>query len=87
MRKELNTIALNGTLDDAFVSDWAKKNPWAVNVCDRNGKRPNEVGYDKTSLLIPLNNSLLPYEKQYWDIKKDNYDAVIFFVSLLLAHI
>lgn len=50
-------------------------------VRDKNGRRVGEEGYDPSSLLIPEweYNRLSPFEKQFWDIKKDHFDTVVFF--------
>ena len=48
------------------------------NIRDRNKKRPNEPGYDPTSVYIPPNsfdkNNFL---QQYWEFKKDHYDKLV----------
>ncbi|ELP90434.1 DNA mismatch repair protein msH6, putative [Entamoeba invadens IP1] len=52
-------------------------------VKDKNGHKPGESEYDPTSLLIPKLTlaQMTPFEKQYWNIKKDNFDTVIFFAK------
>lgn len=85
-RKQLKNNAMSGPKDDTLSTDWAVKNPWAVDIRDRNGKRPGEDGYDKTTLYVPghafqKGSKLTPFQMQFWGIKKDNYDVIIFFVS------
>ncbi|KAL6122847.1 DNA mismatch repair protein Msh6 [Nucleospora cyclopteri] len=51
------------------------------NIRDKNGIKKNEENYDPTTLFIPekFYNKFTPFEKQFWDIKKENFDTVIFF--------
>ncbi|ADM12392.1 MutS-like DNA mismatch repair protein [Encephalitozoon intestinalis ATCC 50506] len=50
-------------------------------IRDRNGRRVGEEGYDPSTLLIPKSeyNRFTPFEKQFWDIKKDHFDTIVFF--------
>lgn len=52
-----------------------------LDVRDKNGRRKGTEGYDASSLFIPLceYQKLTPFEKQFWDIKKDHYDTVVLF--------
>ncbi|KAJ2723790.1 DNA mismatch repair protein msh6 [Coemansia sp. Benny D115] len=67
------------------VAKFAKKNEeryaWLEDVRDAQGLRPNEVGYDKRTLYIPKSawNAFSPFEKQYWEIKSQHWDTVVFF--------
>lgn len=51
------------------------------NKRDAKGKRENEPGYDKSTLMVQLKGSerFTPGQQQYWDIKKNYNDVVIFF--------
>lgn len=48
---------------------------------DKDGKRPHEAGYDKRTIFIPESawKEFTPFEKQFWEIKQDHYDTVLFF--------
>lgn len=48
---------------------------------NRNGRRIGAEGYDTSSLLIPAHEyeRFTPFEKQFWDIKKDHFDTIVFF--------
>lgn len=52
-----------------------------IDVKDKNGVRRGEEGYDCTTLHIPSKyyNKFTPFEKQFWDIKSQHYDTVVFF--------
>ena len=57
--------------------DWALKE----NCRDKNGKFPTDFDYDPGSLLIPKEaiKKLTPTMRQYWEIKSNNFDKVVFF--------
>jgi DNA mismatch repair protein MSH6 len=50
-------------------------------VRDAAGRRPDDPEYDKRTIFIPnkVFESLKPFEKQFWSIKRDHYDTVLFF--------
>lgn len=52
-----------------------------IDIKDKNGKRKGEEGYDPSKLYIPERyyKKFTPFEKQFWDVKSENYDTVIFF--------
>lgn len=52
-----------------------------TNPTDKDGNSPNHPDYDKRTLHIPKStyNTLTPFEKQFWDIKKHHNDTVLFF--------
>ena len=54
-----------------------------VDIRDKNKKRPTDENYDPSTLYISETtmSQLKPFEKQYWRIKKDNFDVVIFFAK------
>lgn len=58
-----------------------EKYEFLLNIKDKNGIRKGDNGYDPTSLYIPQKyySKFTPFEKQFWDIKKDHFDTVIFF--------
>ncbi|GAA6023217.1 hypothetical protein JCM10207_004484 [Rhodosporidiobolus poonsookiae] len=48
---------------------------------DADGNRPNEPGYDPRTIYIPPKawNTFTPFERQFWEIKQNHYDTVLFF--------
>ncbi|KAH9411393.1 mutS-like mismatch repair ATPase, partial [Ordospora pajunii] len=50
-------------------------------VRDKDGRKKGDEGYDESTLLIPEDEyaKLSPFEKQFWSIKKDHFDTVVFF--------
>lgn len=52
-----------------------------TNPTDKDGNTPTHPDYDKRTLHIPkaTYNTLTPFEKQFWDIKKYHNDTVLFF--------
>ncbi|KAF3909313.1 hypothetical protein ABW20_dc0109324 [Dactylellina cionopaga] len=55
--------------------------PWLVDIQDRDGNRPGDEEYDPRTLFIPKYawNKFSPFEKQYWEIKQDLFDTIVFF--------
>ncbi|KAK4692962.1 hypothetical protein P7C70_g9024, partial [Phenoliferia sp. Uapishka_3] len=52
-----------------------------VDPKDADGVRPGEEGYDPRTLFIPKKawGSFTPFETQFWEIKQNHYDTVLFF--------
>ncbi|WWC85565.1 uncharacterized protein L201_000429 [Kwoniella dendrophila CBS 6074] len=58
-----------------------------VNVKDKDGHSPDHPDYDKRTIAIPKQrfndkkgpNSFTPFEKQFWEIKQNHYDTILFF--------
>jgi DNA mismatch repair protein MSH6 len=50
-------------------------------VRDAQQRRPGDEGYDKRTLYVPDKDlkGMTDFERQYWGIKKDYFDVVIFF--------
>ncbi|EJC97743.1 DNA mismatch repair protein Msh6 [Fomitiporia mediterranea MF3/22] len=50
-------------------------------VHDKDGNRPGEPGYDPRTLYIPKSawKTFTPFERQFWEIKANHYDTVLFF--------
>ncbi|WUR02643.1 DNA mismatch repair protein MSH6 [Vairimorpha necatrix] len=50
-------------------------------IKDKNGNSPTSPNYDKSSLFISPSDlqTLSPFERQFWSIKKDYFDTVVFF--------
>ncbi|ETN97557.1 hypothetical protein RFI_39972, partial [Reticulomyxa filosa] len=54
---------------------------WYKNPRDKNGIKKGEEGYNPKTLLVPKRDldELTPAQKQYWEIKSDHFDGVLFF--------
>ena len=54
---------------------------WLENPKDEEQRKVNDPDYDPTSLYIPPNvyKKFTPAQKQYWDIKRRNFDTIILF--------
>ncbi|KAI5996268.1 DNA mismatch repair protein Msh6 [Pisolithus albus] len=48
---------------------------------DKDGLRPGEPGYDPRTLHIPKQvwAEFTPFEKQFWEIKQNHFDTILFF--------
>lgn len=52
-----------------------------VDIKDADGNPPGHPDYDPRTLYIPPSawNKFTPFEKQYWEIKSQHYNQVVFF--------
>ncbi|KAJ8509001.1 hypothetical protein ONZ45_g8776 [Pleurotus djamor] len=61
----------------------AAEEPYAFlqNVMDKDKNRPGDPGYDPRTLFVPPSawKEFTPFEKQFWEIKQNHYDTVLFF--------
>ncbi|KIK25984.1 hypothetical protein PISMIDRAFT_676513 [Pisolithus microcarpus 441] len=61
----------------------ASEEPFAFlqNPRDKDGLRPGEPGYDPRTLHIPKQvwAEFTPFEKQFWEIKQNHFDTILFF--------
>ncbi|KAK2461207.1 hypothetical protein APHAL10511_006734 [Amanita phalloides] len=61
----------------------AAEEPFAFlqDVRDKDGRRPGDPKYDPRTLYIPpkIWKEFTPFEKQFWEIKQNHYDTVLFF--------
>ncbi|KAJ3497847.1 hypothetical protein NLJ89_g10297 [Agrocybe chaxingu] len=50
-------------------------------VRDKDGRKPGDPNYDPRTLLVPKSAwaSFTPFEKQFWEIKQNHYDTILFF--------
>lgn len=69
---------------DINIDDFDDKTPfWATREqCkDKNNRSSNDPNYDPTTLYIPPleKKKLTPTMRQFWEIKSDNFDKVLFF--------
>lgn len=52
-----------------------------LNIRDKEGRHVNDADYDNTTLYISDHDfyKMTPFEKQFWEIKKDYWDTIVFF--------
>ncbi|KIY68031.1 DNA mismatch repair protein Msh6 [Cylindrobasidium torrendii FP15055 ss-10] len=50
-------------------------------VKDKDGRRPGDPMYDPRTLYVPKSawSEFTPFEKQFWEIKQNHYDTILFF--------
>ncbi|KAJ3747148.1 muts domain V-domain-containing protein [Lentinula detonsa] len=50
-------------------------------VKDKDGRRPGDSKYDPRTLHVPTKawKEFTPFEKQFWEIKQNHYDTILFF--------
>ena len=66
---------INGKLQNALLTDWYQ------NRKDATGKSPSDVDYNPRTLYVPPGEykKMTPGQQQYWQIKAENMDCVLFF--------
>ncbi|PFH50600.1 hypothetical protein AMATHDRAFT_80735 [Amanita thiersii Skay4041] len=61
----------------------AAEEPYAflLDVRDKDGRRPGDPLYDPRTLFVPAKawKDFTPFEKQFWEIKQNHYDTILFF--------
>ncbi|KAK7023852.1 DNA mismatch repair protein [Favolaschia claudopus] len=59
------------------------ENPYSFlqDIKDKDGNRPGDPKYDPRTLYIPPKawKDFTPFEKQFWEIKQNHYDTILFF--------
>lgn len=88
-RQKLGALDADGRVVGHEESGWCAKHPWTTDIRDAKKRTPDDADYDKTTLYIPpgeladkgrgTKKGLTPFQRQFWTIKKANYDVVIFF--------
>ncbi|AEO59871.1 hypothetical protein MYCTH_2308482 [Thermothelomyces thermophilus ATCC 42464] len=65
----------------AHTKEPEERYPWLANILDGNKNPPGHPDFDPTSIYIPpmAERGFSPFEKQYWDIKKNLWDTIVFF--------
>uniref|UniRef100_A0A7S3A6M6 Uncharacterized protein n=1 Tax=Rhodosorus marinus TaxID=101924 RepID=A0A7S3A6M6_9RHOD len=68
----------DGNVEETPEQVWTKKNPWTTNVRDAERRREDDPNYDPSTLYIPAApfEKLTPFQKQFWNIKKDHFGRV-----------
>ncbi|TRM62248.1 muts domain V-domain-containing protein [Schizophyllum amplum] len=61
----------------------ASEGPYSFlqDIQDKDRKRPGDKDYDPRTIYIPKNawKEFTPFERQFWEIKQNHYDTVLFF--------
>ncbi|KAK1993552.1 muts domain V [Colletotrichum falcatum] len=67
--------------EKAHMKEPEDRYPWLANIIDINKKPPGDPDYDPSTVYIPPMawNKFSPFEKQYWEIKQNLWDTVVFF--------
>ncbi|GKT65150.1 DNA mismatch repair protein Msh6 [Colletotrichum tofieldiae] len=67
--------------EKAHIKEPEDRYPWLANIVDINKKPPNDPDHDPSTVYIPPMawNKFSPFEKQYWEIKQNLWDTVVFF--------
>ncbi|POR38266.1 DNA mismatch repair protein msh6 [Tolypocladium paradoxum] len=55
--------------------------PWLANIRDKDKRTPGDPEYDPRTIYIPPMAwaKFSPFEKQYWEIKQNHWDTIVFF--------
>lgn len=55
--------------------------PWLANIRDKEKRAPGDPEYDPRTIFIPPMAwaKFSPFEKQYWEIKQNLWDTIVFF--------
>lgn len=85
IRERLSAYDINGVAAGEEEGGWCEKHSWSKDIRDSKMRRPTDEGYDKTTLYIPKSEfrpskqgGMSPFQQQYWKIKMNNYDTVVF---------
>lgn len=54
---------------------------WLANIMDKDKRKPSDPEYDPRTIYIPplAWSKFSPFEKQYWEIKQNHWDTIVFF--------
>lgn len=65
----------------AHTTEPEKRYPWLANILDADRNPPGHPDYDPRTIYVPpmAMNNFSPFEKQYWEIKKNLWDTMVFF--------
>lgn len=56
-----------------------ERHRWLAEPRDANRNPPGHPDYDPSTLYVPATQKFTAFEQQYWDIKKNLWDTVVFF--------
>lgn len=69
------------TKEKAHTREPGDRYPWLANIRDKEKREPGDPEYDPRTIFIPPMawNKFSPFEKQYWEIKQNHWDTIVFF--------
>ncbi|MCJ1471944.1 DNA mismatch repair protein msh6 [Lambiella insularis] len=65
----------------AHITEPEQRYTWLANLTDADRNRPGHADYDPRTVYIPplAWQKFSPFEKQYWEIKQNLWDTIVFF--------
>ncbi|KAF4507651.1 hypothetical protein G6O67_004127 [Ophiocordyceps sinensis] len=69
------------TKEKAHTREPEDRYPWLADIRDKDKRPPGDAEYDPRTIYIPPMawNKFSPFEKQYWGIKQNLWDTIVFF--------
>ncbi|PNP51768.1 hypothetical protein THARTR1_07537 [Trichoderma harzianum] len=67
--------------EKAYMKEPDERYTWLANIRDKEKRSPTDPDYDPRTIYIPpiAWSKFSPFEKQYWEIKQDLWDTIVFF--------
>lgn len=67
--------------EKAHIKEPEDRYPWLANIKDKEKRAPDDPDYDPRTIFIPPKAwaKFSPFEKQYWEIKQNLWDTIVFF--------
>lgn len=67
--------------EKAHTKEPEQRYPWLAKIQDKEKRSPGDPEYDPRTIFIPPMawNKFSPFEKQYWAIKQNLWDTIVFF--------
>ena len=67
--------------EKAYTKEPEERYSWLANIHDKEKRAPGDPDYDPRTIYIPPMawNKFSPFEKQYWGIKQNHWDTIVFF--------
>jgi len=67
-------ISASTSVDEVSIPNWL-----TTNLRDGEKRKPSDPHYDPSTVYIPPSEeaSFTPFQKQFWEIKKQNFDAIV----------
>jgi DNA mismatch repair protein MSH6 len=76
-----SSVKKSTTKAEKFKEINQKRYSWLLDIKDADGRRETDPDYDPQTLFIPNTawKEFTPFEKQFWEIKSQHWDKVVFF--------
>lgn len=67
--------------EKAHTREPEERYPWLANIRDKEKRSPSDPDYDLRTVYIPpfAWTKFSPFERQYWEIKQNLWDTIVFF--------